>query len=77
MIINIDVYLSIFLIFFNLLDDSELTLSYFQEAGVTYHTSIRALEGIKSFFEDRIVLKGLWLPQSQEVTPPDFSVLMT
>jgi hypothetical protein len=70
--LNTDLYLDIFHQFVNQLDDLELTNAYFQQDGATCHTSRRALAEIASFFQDRVVSKGLWPPRSPDLTPLDF-----
>jgi hypothetical protein len=54
----------------NQLDD-ELQRGFFQQDGATCHTSNDSIAKIESFFEDRIISKGLWPPRSPDLTPPD------
>jgi hypothetical protein len=50
------------------MDDWKLPFGYFQENEATYHTPEWPLEEIKGFFRKRIILKGLWLHQSSDMT---------
>nr|CAD7400684.1 unnamed protein product [Timema cristinae] len=53
------------------LDDEELHTDYFQQYGATCHTSNVSMVEIVSFFEDRVISKGLWPLRSLHLTPPD------
>jgi len=65
-------YTEIFNTFVNQLDDEEFSTGYFQQDGVTSHTSHTSMAEIQSFFSDRVILKGLWPPCSPNLTPPDY-----
>jgi hypothetical protein len=41
--------------FVNQLDDQELTLGYYQQDGVTSHTSGMSMAEVESFFPDRVI----------------------
>ena len=60
--------------FVDQLDDDELRNAYFQQDGVTCHTSNESMTEIQSFFDDRIISKALWPPTSPDLSPPDFFV---
>jgi hypothetical protein len=60
--VNTQVYVNIFDTFVNQLDDEELQHGFFQQDGATCHTSNDSIAEIESFFEDRIISKGLWPP---------------
>jgi hypothetical protein len=56
------------------IDMDELTSieAYFQQDGVTCHTSNANMREIKSYFSDRLISKNLWPLRSPDFTPPDF-----
>ena len=56
----------------NQLTGDELTTGYYQQDGVTYHTSNASMREIESFFQDRIISKKLWPPRYPDLTPADF-----
>jgi hypothetical protein len=58
--------------FVNQLDDEKLQRGFFQQDGMTCHTSNDSIAEIESFFEGRIISKGLWSPRLPDLTPPDF-----
>jgi len=66
------VYMEIFNTFVNQLYDEELSIGYFQQDGVTSHTSQASMAEIQSFFSDCVILKGLWPPHSPDLMPPDY-----
>ena len=70
--VNTVAYKNIFTDFVNQLDDMELTQGYFQQDGATCHTSNESMAFISSFFEDRVISKGLWPPRSPDLTTPDY-----
>jgi len=51
--------MEIFNSFINQLDYEELSNGYFQQEGVTSHTSHAIMAEIQSFFSDRVISKGL------------------
>jgi hypothetical protein len=66
------VYIEMFQDFMNQLDDKELSLGFYQQDGVTCHTSAASMAEIESFFPGRVISKRLWPPRSPDLTPPDF-----
>jgi hypothetical protein len=68
---NKQVYVNIFNKFVNQLDE-ELQCGFFQQDGATCHISNDSIAEIESFFENRIISKGLWPPRSPDLTPQDF-----
>ena len=70
--VNTIVYKNIFMDFVNQLDDMELTQGYFQQDGATSHTSNESMAYISSFFEYRVISKGLWPPRSPDLTSSDY-----
>ena len=56
--ITIAAHMEIFNTFVNQLDDEELSIGYFQQDGVTSHTSHASMVEIQSFFSDCIISKG-------------------
>jgi len=69
---DIAAYMEIFNTFVNQLDDEKLSIGYFQQDGATSHTSHTSMAEVQSFFDDRVVSKGLWPPLSPDLTPPDY-----
>jgi len=65
-------YMEIFNTFVNQLDDEKLSTGYFQQDGATFHTSHANMAEIQSFFDDRVISKGLWPPRSPDLTPPNY-----
>jgi len=59
--------MEIFNTFVNQLDDEVLSVGYFQQDGVTSHTSHASMAEIQSFFGDRVISKGLWPPRSPDL----------
>jgi hypothetical protein len=70
-IVNTEVYVNFFETFVNQLDD-ELQRGFSQQDGATCHMSNDSTAEIESFFEDRIISKGLWPPRSPDLTLADF-----
>jgi hypothetical protein len=66
------IYIEMFQDFVNQLDDEELSLGFYQQDGVTCHTSAASMAEIESFFPSRVISKGLWPPRSPVLTPSDF-----
>ena len=56
----------------NQLTDDELTTGYYQQDGVTCHTSNASTREIETFFQDRIISKNFWPPRSADLTPANF-----
>jgi len=54
------------------MDNEELSTGYFQQDGVTSHTSHASMAEMQSFFSDCVILKGLWPPRLPDLTPPDY-----
>jgi len=65
-------YMEIFNTFVNQLDDEKLAVGYFQQDGATFHTSHASMAEIQSFFGNRVISKGLRIPRSPDLTPPDY-----
>jgi len=65
-------YMEVFNAFVNQLDDEELSVGYFQQDGVTYHTSHTNMAEILYFFSDCVISKGLWPPRSSNLMPLDY-----
>ena len=64
--------MEIFNTFVNQLDNEELSVGYFQQDGVTSHTSLTSMAENQFFFGDRVISKGLWPLRSPDPTPPDY-----
>jgi len=69
---RLSAYMGIFSTFVNQLDNEELSIGYFQQDGVTSHTSHACMAEIQSFLGDRVISKGLWPLRSPDLTPPDY-----
>jgi len=54
------------------MDNEELSIGYFQQDGVTSHTSHASMAEIQSFFSERIISKGLWPLCLPDLTLPDY-----
>jgi len=54
------------------LNYEELSIGYFQQDGVTSHTSHANIAEIQSFFSDHVISKGFWPLRSPDLTPPDY-----
>jgi hypothetical protein len=65
------VYADIVQQFVVLLNEDE-RYGWYQQDGVTCHTSNGTVTLLKQFFDDRIISKNLWPPRSPDLTPPDF-----
>jgi hypothetical protein len=57
--------------FISLLNEEE-RLCWLQQDGATSHTANSTMEMLKQFFDDRIISRNLWPPQSPDLTPPDY-----
>jgi len=65
-------YMEIFNTIVNQLNDEKLSIVHFRQDGETSHTSHARLPEIQSFFDDRVISKGIWPPHSTDLTPPDY-----
>ena len=63
--------MEIFNTFVSQLDDEELSTEYFQQNGVTSHTSHASMAEIQFFICNRVISKGLWPPHSSNLMLPD------
>lgn len=70
-IINSEVYARIIQDFVALLEPDE-RYCWFQQDGARCHTSNETMAYLKTFFDDRLISKGLWPPRSPDLTPLDF-----
>jgi len=69
---RLSTYMEIFNTFVNQLDVDELSIGYFQQDGATSYTSHASMAEIQSFFDDRVISRGLWPPRSPDLTPPNY-----
>jgi hypothetical protein len=63
-------YQEIIMQFISLLNEERFC--WLQQDGATLHTASSTMEKLKQFFDDRIISKNLWPPQSPDLTPPDY-----
>ena len=52
--------------------NSQLDISSRMERHPTLHTSHYSMAEIQSFFDDRVISKGLWSPRSPDLTLSDY-----
>jgi hypothetical protein len=64
-------YQEIIMQFISLLNEEE-RFCWLQHDGATLHTANSTMEMLKQFFDNRIISKNLWPPQSPDLTPPDY-----
>jgi hypothetical protein len=65
-------YCSILHEFIGLLEEDEISYSWFQQDGATAHTAAVSMKLLSEFFTERIISKNLWPPRSPDLSPPDF-----
>ena len=54
------------------LNENEINQCFFQQDNATAHTSNHTLKFLNELFGERIISKGLWLPRSPVLSPPDY-----
>jgi hypothetical protein len=70
--VNSKRYCSMLHDFFGLLEEDEITYSWFQQDGATAHTPNNATKLLNEIFGERVISRNLWPPQSPDLTPSDF-----
>jgi hypothetical protein len=65
-------YCSMFHDFIALLEEDEITYSWFQDDGTTAHTAYNSMKLLNEIFEERVISRNLWPLRSPHPTPPDF-----
>jgi hypothetical protein len=58
--------------FIGLLEEDEITYSWFQQDGAPAHTANNSMEPLNEIFGERVISRNLWPPRSPDLTPPDF-----
>jgi hypothetical protein len=58
--------------FIGLLDEDEITYSWFQQDGATAHTANNSMKLLNEIFGERVFSRNLWPPCSPDLTTPDF-----
>jgi hypothetical protein len=58
--------------FIGLLEEDQITYSWFQQDGATAHTSNNSMKLLNYIFGERVISRNLWPPRSPDLTPPDF-----
>jgi hypothetical protein len=64
-------YCSMFHYFIGLLEEDDITYSWFQQDGATAHTANNSMKFLKEIFGERVISRNLWQPRSPDLTPPD------
>jgi hypothetical protein len=70
--VNSKRYCSMLHDFIDLLEEDEITYSWFQQDGATTHTANNSMKLLKEIFGERVISSNLWPPRSSDLTPPDF-----
>jgi hypothetical protein len=65
-------YCSILHDFICLLEENEITHSWFQQDGATAHTANNSFKFLNEIFGERDISRNIWPPRSPDITPPDF-----
>jgi hypothetical protein len=55
-----------------LLEENEITYSWFQQDGTTVHTANNSMKLLNEIFRECLTSRNLWPPRSPNLTPPDF-----
>jgi hypothetical protein len=58
--------------FSGLLEEDEITYSWFQQDGATAHTANNSMKLLNEIFGERVISRNVWPPCSPELTPSDF-----
>jgi hypothetical protein len=58
--------------FIGLLEEDEITYSWFQQDGATAHTANNSKKLLNKIIGERVISRNLWPPHSPDLTPPDF-----
>ena len=64
--------MQIFNEFVSKLTVQEIASGYYQQDNATSHTADLSLNRIREMFEERVISKNLWPPQSPDLIPPDY-----
>jgi hypothetical protein len=70
--VNSKHYCSMLHDFIGLLEENEITYSWFQQDGTTVHTANNSMKLLNEIFRERLISRNLWPPRSPNLTPPDF-----
>jgi hypothetical protein len=65
-------YCSMLYDFIGLLEEDEITYSWFQQYGATEHKSNKSMKLLNETFGERVISRILWPPRSLDLIPPDF-----
>jgi hypothetical protein len=60
--------------FIGLLEEDEITYSWFRQYGATGHTANNSMKLLNEIFGERVISINLWPHHSSDLTPPDFYV---
>jgi hypothetical protein len=58
--------------FIGLLEEDEITYSWFQQDGATAHTANNSMKLLNEIFGEHVISRNLWPPRSPDLTPPGF-----
>ena len=58
--------------FIGLLEEDEITYSWFQQDVAIAHTANNSMKLLNEIFGERVISRNLWPPHSPDLTPPDF-----
>jgi hypothetical protein len=71
-IVNSKRYCSMLYDFIGLLEEDEITYSWFQQDGATAHTANNSMKLLNEIFGECVISGNLWPLRSPDLTPPDF-----
>jgi len=60
--------------FIGLLEEDEITYSWFQQDGATVHTANNSMKILNEIFGEHVISRNLWPPRAPDLTPPGFYV---
>jgi hypothetical protein len=70
--VNTKRYRSLLHDFTGLLEEDEITYSWFQQNGATAHTADNCMKRLVEITGERDISRNVWPPRSPDLTPPDF-----
>jgi hypothetical protein len=70
--VNIKCYCSMLHDFIGLLEEDEITCSWFQQDGATAHTANNSMKLLNEIFGEHVISRNLWPPYLPDLTPPEF-----
>jgi hypothetical protein len=70
--VNSKRYCSMLHEFIGLLEEDDITYSWFQQDGANAHTANNCMELLNEIFGERVISRNLWPPLSPDLTPSHF-----